>query len=124
MRPIATRGQLSKRERQAIHAKTSGHCAYCGCDLPYARMQVDHIMPLANGGADETANMLPACRSCNHYKGTLTLERFRRCIEQWPDVLMRDSVTFRNAVRFRQVERTPHAVRFFFEDNTTGGHQP
>lgn len=30
---------------------------------------------LRKGGADALDNMLPACRSCNHYKGSLTVEK-------------------------------------------------
>ena len=79
-------------------------------------MQVDHIVPIAQEGEDELSNMLPACRSCNHYKGTSTLERFRTNIERFPKVLMRDSVTYKNAVRFGLVEPRQHKVIFYFEN--------
>lgn len=36
-------------------------------------------------------------------------------IERMPDVLMRDSVTYKNAVRFGLVTPTPHKVEFYFE---------
>ena len=81
-------------------------------------MQVDHIIPLAliNDDKSETfLNYLPACRSCNHYKSAMSLETFRRMIERMPDVLMRDSVTYKNAVRFGLVTPTPHKVEFYFE---------
>ena len=41
-------------------------------------MQIDHIVALHNGGDNSLANLLPACRQCNFYKSTLTLEQFRR----------------------------------------------
>lgn len=95
-----------------------GHCAYCGCELRYEDMQVDHVIAL-NGwsrqGSDTLDNMLPACRSCNHYKSTMSLETFREMVENMPTALMRDSVTYRNAVRFGLVTPNPKPVKFYFE---------
>lgn len=86
-------------------------------------MQVDHVIPMefyelyqANGfDLDTMDNYLPACRSCNHYKSTLTIKKFRKAIENYPIVLERDSVTYRNAVRFGMVQPTPKKVQFYFE---------
>lgn len=112
---MADRRRLTKAERQAVYDKIGGYCAYCGCSIALSEMQADHIVPLHKGGADEVDNMLPACRSCNHYKSTLTVERFRECVERWPEVLARDNVTYRNAVRFSLVRPTPYKVVFYFE---------
>lgn len=111
-----TRRKLTKTERHDIYQKTNGHCAYCGCALPFNKMTVDHVLPIATyPSKDELGNMLPACRSCNHYKSTLTLEHFREAVERFPIVLMRDSVTYKNAVRFGIVIPNPHKVKFYFE---------
>lgn len=115
------RRKLNKMERQRIYAKTGGHCAYCGCAITLQQMQVDHIVPLYNGGTDNAANYLPACRSCNHYKSTLTLEKFRAALERMPDVLARNNVTYRNAVKFGLVTPTPHPVVFYFESTPPEG---
>jgi len=94
----------------------NGRCAYCGCELDFKNMQVDHVISLAHhGGKDELSNMLPSCRSCNHYKSTLSLEGFRDAIGRFPDVLARDNVTYRNAVRFGLVIPNPHKIVFYFE---------
>ena len=99
-------------------ARRGGHCAYCGCELEYKDMQVDHVIPL-NGwseqGTDTVDNMLPACRSCNHYKSRSTLEGFRKMVEAMPDTLMRDSVTYKNAVRFGLVIPNKQPITFYFE---------
>lgn len=118
------RRKLTKAEREKIYALCDGHCAYCGTQIELKNMQVDHVIPmefyetyLAEGFDLDTAdNFLPACRSCNHYKSTLTLEKFRRAIENYPRVLLRDNVTYRNAVRFGMVLPTPKEVRFYFEE--------
>lgn len=109
------RRRLTKEERRAVYDKMSGHCAYCGCELHFKDMQVDHVAPLRKGGPDVLDNMLPACRSCNHYKDSMDLEGFRRLVEKMPCTLARDSVTYRNAVRFGLVEPKPHTVVFYFE---------
>ena len=115
---MVKRRRLSSLERMEIYTKPGGCCAYCGCDLRFEDMQVDHVVPL-NGwsekGSDTLDNMLPSCRSCNHYKSRSTLEGFRKMLEAMPDVLMRDSVTYKNAVRFGLVDPKPHKVVFYFE---------
>ena len=117
------RRKLTKLMRESVYAKYGGHCAYCGCEIGISQMQVDHMIPMefydlykADGvDIDSMENFMPACRSCNNYKSTLTLEKFRKAVERWPEVLMRDSVTYRNAVRFGQVVQSPHPVVFYFE---------
>lgn len=112
---MTNRRRLTKQDRRAVYEKMGGHCAYCGCEISIREMQVDHVVPLRKGGADTLENMLPACQSCNHYKSTLTVEQFRKAIERMPEVLMRDSVTYRNAVRFGLVKPVSRQVAFYFE---------
>lgn len=109
------RRKLSQHERREVYQKTNGHCAYCGIELAYKNVVVDHVIALHRGGTDELSNMLPACRSWNHYKNTLTLESFRKSVERFPTVLMRDSVTYKNAVRFGLVIPNAKKVVFYFE---------
>lgn len=107
--------KLTKAQRLIVYEKMHGHCAYCGTEIWPEDMQADHVVPLANGGADTLDNMFPACRSCNHYKHTLTVEKFREAVERMPAVLLRDSVTFKNAVRFGLVVQGVTRVVFYFE---------
>lgn len=112
------RRNLTKEERLQVYEKMNGHCAYCGCSLKFEDMQVDHVISL-NGyleqGTDTLNNMLPACRSCNHYKSRMPLESFRQMLEKMPDTLMRDSTTYKNAVRYGLVIENRHPVVFYFE---------
>lgn len=48
---------------------TSGRCYLCGEPLT-AAWQVEHVIPIARGGADVLANVRPACAGCNRDKGT------------------------------------------------------
>lgn len=117
------RRRLSLEDREAVYNKMHGRCAYCGDPVPLSAMQVDHVVPLRKGGEDTLDNMLPACRSCNHYKSTLTVEQFRAAIARMPEVLMRDSATYKIAVRFGVVRPMPRPVAFYFErcDRPEGG---
>ncbi len=109
------RRKLTIAERQQVYEKCKGHCAYCGCELEYKNMQIDHVKPLRIGGADELYNMLPACRSCNHYKATLDVEKFRQYLGGIYQRLMRDSIPFQVAVRFGLVKHLGDSVVFYFE---------
>jgi 5-methylcytosine-specific restriction endonuclease McrA len=123
MYELPKRRKLTKAERQTVYDKCASRCAYCGCEISMKQMQADHVIPMEFYDAykaigqdiDTIENMLPACRSCNNYKSTLMLEKFRTAIERWPTVLNRDSVTYRNSVRFGMIEPKPHKVVFYFE---------
>ena len=106
---------MTKLKRDAVYAKTNGHCAYCGCEIAMRQMQVDHVFPQSICQIDDMDNLLPTCRSCNHYKNSMFLETFRSSIEKWPDVLKRDSVTYRNAIRYGLIEQKPRKIEFYFE---------
>lgn len=109
------RKKLSKSERQQVYNKCYGHCAYCGCKIDYKDMQVDHVTPLKAGGDDKLHNMLPACRSCNHYKATLDVEGYRKYLAGLHNRLTRDSIPFQVAERFGIVEHKKDDVKFYFE---------
>ena len=110
------RRRLSKLEREKVYQKCHGHCAYCGCVLDYKDMQVDHVKPFSIGGSDDITNMLPACRSCNHYKANLDLEQFRRYIYEIPLRLNRDNIPFQVGSRFGLIKYSNEPVKFYFEE--------
>lgn len=69
---------ISKEKRLKIYNKYNGRCAYCGCKLEYKDMQVDHIIPQRIAGStNDLDNLMPTCRTCNHYKrGTILACRY------------------------------------------------
>lgn len=120
---MTNRRRLKPWERKTIHSKTDGHCAYCGTRIELKEMCVDHMIPMnmyerykaAGQDLENLSNLWPACRSCNHYKSTLTVEKFRAMLERGPEILARDSVAYRVAVRFGTVKPTPKKIVFYFE---------
>ena len=113
---MVKRKRFNAKERKQIYDKCNGHCAYCGCELDIKDMQIDHVKSLYwHDGTNEMENLLPSCRSCNHYKGTSTLEQFRANLERMPQVLMRDCVTYKIATRYGLVVPNKNKVVFYFE---------
>lgn len=49
-------------------------CAYC---RKAGQMTIDHVVPLSRGGRHSISNLVPACRSCNKQKGSLTISEWR-----------------------------------------------
>lgn len=91
-------------DRDLIRAKFDGRCAYCGIQLSQERrgdnvLQIDHVHPRHLGGTDNIENLVPACRRCNHYKKTFSIDEFRRELSLIPGRLAVSQPTFRLAQR-------------------------
>ena len=118
------RRRLSQAERKDVYDKYNGHCAYCGCDIPFKGFNVDHLHCLRNyeyteefTGIDVHSidNLMPACGSCNRYKATMDLETFRKQLQKIPDRLQRDVCTYNIALRYRMVQENREPIKFYFE---------
>lgn len=76
------RKTIPKKVREQVYNMFEGHCAYCGCELDYKDMQVDHIKShMMNKGIDDISNYYSSCRDCNKFKQCSTIERFRHNIK-------------------------------------------
>lgn len=105
---------IPKAVRQKVYEKYDGHCAYCGKPIEYKEMQVDHIQAHYLGGADEMDNYNPACRMCNFYKGTMSIDRFREELKKLQERLKKVYI-YRLALRYGLVEERENKVVFYFE---------
>lgn len=104
-----------KREiRKQVWNMFKGKCAYCGKPLKFKDMQVDHIKPKHIGGTDDFENLYPACRRCNFYKSTFTIEQFRENLETIPDRLMRTFI-FKVGLDYGFWTNERRKVKFYFE---------
>ena len=60
--------QVAKRRfRKSIKYGWGGLCAYCRCNRATT---LDHLKPKSRGGSSLRSNLIPACRECNHAKGS------------------------------------------------------
>ena len=71
--------------RDAIVRRDGSDCHYCGKKLQTATkakklpphfMQIEHIIPQAQGGTDDTENLVGSCKDCNRRKGTKNYNTF------------------------------------------------
>jgi hypothetical protein len=66
-----TSSEARRLWRAAIKEAWNNSCAYCGTPpIDNKSLTIDHVRAKSNGGEDRTANCIPACKSCNHAKGS------------------------------------------------------
>jgi 5-methylcytosine-specific restriction endonuclease McrA len=59
---------LTLEQWQRILSSWSYSCAYCGSHY----QEIDHVIPLSEGGTTTAANVVPSCTGCNRRKGSST----------------------------------------------------
>ncbi len=65
---VGARGQLTVAELRGIILDSGGRCAWCGKSIVGQEFEVDHIIPLAMGGAHIPDNLAACCPNCNRSK--------------------------------------------------------
>ena len=108
---------FSKAIRQAVYDKYNGRCAYCGREIAYNDMQVDHFVAKRGwneSGSDDISNLMPSCRMCNHYKRANSLETFRKYIQEIPRKL-KENYIYKVGVVYGNVLECKKPIIFFFE---------
>lgn len=64
--------QRSKRNREnrrfSAYLDTGGRCFYCGKQIGFESMTLDHVFPKSLGGNREQENFVCACAPCNKAK--------------------------------------------------------
>lgn len=61
MSAAALRKPMSKKLRFDVFKRDGFKCMYCGAHPPAAVLEVDHIKPVADGGANRMDNLITAC---------------------------------------------------------------
>ena len=107
--------------RQQVYEKYNGHCAYCGCKLDIKDMQVDHLDSVYRAEYEgrevdnSIDNFMPACRQCNFYKGTLTIEELREKLLIFERHYFPDNFNSRLAFRYGMIDYREWDGKFYFE---------
>lgn len=68
------RKSISKRRRFEIFKRDRFTCQYCGRRPPVVVLQLDHVIPVCQGGDNSTANLVAACEECNAGKSGVPLD--------------------------------------------------
>jgi len=114
---------MGKIDREEVYNKYNKHCGYCGRVLETIKeMQVDHIQPkwtkiLHKDNLEkinDTENLMPSCRRCNHYKRGDTLEQFRKKMLTLHERVEKDYIN-KVAIDFGIITLTPFDGKFYFE---------
>lgn len=91
------RREAVKQWRQSIKEAFGCKCAYCG--VQSSELTLDHVHPKTKGGEDLATNIVPACKRCNHEKGSFHWKTWFQStpdyceeratqIEQWTNYLL------------------------------------
>ena len=114
--------------RQKVWLKYNKHCAYCGKELKYKDMQVDHMISKyaieiyrnpervfgPNFKIDSFDNLMPSCRRCNHYKREQDLEGFRILMKTLHERISSQYIS-KVAIDYGIIEVKPFEGIFYFE---------
>ncbi|HEY2510181.1 MAG TPA: HNH endonuclease signature motif containing protein [Polyangiaceae bacterium] len=65
-------------DRAAVFDRDNGYCYVCKLKVAWELMTLDHVVPLAKGGAHTEDNLRVAHRACNSEKGTDDAEAPRK----------------------------------------------
>jgi 5-methylcytosine-specific restriction endonuclease McrA len=63
-------GNITLQEWENLKAFYNYTCLCCGKRDPEIKLSLDHVLPLAMGGANTIENCQPLCVKCNNKKGT------------------------------------------------------
>ena len=58
-------GGAARRLRYAVNKHGSAECAACGNNFHAQDIEIDHIIPLGQGGPDTEDNIRPLCKGCH-----------------------------------------------------------
>lgn len=119
---------IPKKARIIVYEKYRGHCAYCGCEIAYEDMQVDHIQSVyANTDYQQLmtedeiysmGNYMPSCRQCNFYKSTFGLETFRTRLTEVMLKNLQKEFNYKLALKYKLITENIKPIRFYFEEHT------
>jgi hypothetical protein len=78
---LTDRKYLSKRVRFEVFKRDGFTCRYCGRQPPDVVLHCDHITAVANGGSDDTENLVTSCADCNLGKGAIPLGKTQPSVD-------------------------------------------
>jgi predicted Rossmann fold nucleotide-binding protein DprA/Smf involved in DNA uptake len=61
--------------RWSVLERDNFTCRYCGQHAPNVMLEVDHVVPVAEGGDDSLENLVTSCVSCNRGRNAALIMR-------------------------------------------------
>lgn len=65
---------VSLRLRFEVLRRCGFRCVYCGVSSGEAKIEIDHIVPVSDGGSSRSNNLVAACYNCNRGKRNRPIE--------------------------------------------------
>lgn len=64
--------RISRKIQAKVRRDAKNRCGYCLLpqEILMGKLEIEHLLPLAEGGTDDEENLWLACRDCNSYKSS------------------------------------------------------
>lgn len=93
-REIAKRRRVSPTQRKTVLERDGYKCRICGISRQYLddkapglgeylRLEIDHIVPIAQGGTSDESNLQCLCWRCNSLKGSKKTNKQVNSLRKW-----------------------------------------
>lgn len=107
------------KDRFEVFKRDGFTCQYCGRNTPDVVLEVDHVIPRAEGGGDELENLATACWDCNRGKGAGLLgERAPvRDLDEQADLILEREAQLRVYNDAKRAERERKEADYFLAYN-------
>ena len=63
-----SKARALRKSRWWQQKTSTGTCWYCGQQVGYHNLTMDHLIPLSRGGRSTKDNLVPSCKECNNKK--------------------------------------------------------
>jgi 5-methylcytosine-specific restriction endonuclease McrA len=96
---------ISKKTRFEVFKRDEFTCCYCGNKPPTVVLEVDHIVPVVEGGTDDVDNLASACFDCNRGKSSVPLSHLPESMADQRALLIEREEQERAYIRFVKSKR-------------------
>lgn len=91
---VAKRRRISPTQRKAVLERDGYKCRICGISRQYLddkvpglgeylRLEIDHIVPITQGGTSDESNLQCLCWRCNSLKGSKKTNKQVNSLRKW-----------------------------------------
>lgn len=108
------RKPIGPKLRYTVFSRDNFTCVYCGRGVPEVVLQVDHILPVAEGGTNDIDNLVTACAECNLGKGKTILE-FKKPLPKKQEDELKNRVEQLQMVRKYRIEKEKLKKEYAFQ---------
>lgn len=72
--------------KRVLFNRDNWQCQYCGINLDYKTITIDHVHPRSKGGGTDWKNCVSACKRCNLKKGSRLLSESGMLLRKAPSI--------------------------------------